>query len=267
MEKESQLQICDSLINEVKNNSRILHCYRFDQSSSIWIKTYHDHDYLELLYFIKGQAQIEGDHSRTLLATNDLIIYPPGFGHKESVDFTKHQEAVCLGLALRPDFTFAEALTISDPDHQLEWLFTQLHLKYQRKNSDITDQLRHLLFYYIKECCKNDNSDQQPISVRVINYFEHHYREKIYQQELSDLVNVSSTYMYKIFKQETGQTPMDYLNRLRISKALDLLSRRNLTLEEIGSQVGIHDPKYFSKLFKKFAGFSYRECQQRRKSS
>ncbi len=31
-----------------------------------------------------------------------------------------------------------------------------------------------------------------------------------------------------------------------------------MTLEEIGSQVGIHDPKYFSKLFKKFAGFSYR---------
>ena len=188
MEQKKLLHICDTLLREVKRDSSILHCHRFDQTSSIWNMTYHDHAYFELLYFIKGEARIEGDHSHSRLGTNDLIIYPPYFGHKEFIDLTRHQEAICLGLALRPDFTFTEALTINDPEHELEWLFTRLHRQYQNNQKEITDQIKLLLFHYIRECCLIDNTAAQPMSLRIINYMEQHYSEKLYQKELADIV-------------------------------------------------------------------------------
>ena len=256
MDREQQLMICDTLLEEVERDSRILDCFRIDQTSSKWIKSYHDHAYLELLYFIRGKADIEGDHSRSFLGTNDLIIYPPHFGHKEHIDFSKHQEAFCLGVALREEFSLSEALTINDPDHELEWIFTQLHRQFLEGRMEIAEHLKLLLFQYIR-ISSQSGSTEQPLSIRIINYLEHHYQEKIYQEELSELVQVSSAYMYRVFRQETGHTPMDYLNRLRISKAQAFMSRNNWTLEELGSRVGIHDPKYFSKLFRKYTGVSY----------
>ncbi len=257
MNNIDQNKICSTLLNEVKAGSEILHCFHLDQSSPDWRNTQHAHDYWELLYFIKGSAHIEGDYGLSDIAANDLIIYPPEYCHREFVDLKKHQEAICLGLTLNNELSSSDALTIPDPDHLLEWLFIQLSLRFKQKHSDMVHPLKELLFSYINDCLRIKSDVQQPMSNKIINYMEHHYSEKIYQKDLAELVNVSSTYMYKVFKEQTGQIPMDYLNRLRVQKARDLSSHKEMTLEEIGSRVGCYDPKYFSKLFKKYTGKSF----------
>ncbi len=64
------------------------------------------------------------------------------------------------------------------------------------------------------------------------------------------------TTFYKKIKQITGTTPNDYIRTLRMNRAAELLKDDHLTIAEVGYQVGIGDPYYFSKTFKSFFGIS-----------
>ncbi|APO43370.1 two-component system response regulator [Paenibacillus xylanexedens] len=70
---------------------------------------------------------------------------------------------------------------------------------------------------------------------------------------------VSSGHLGRLMKKETGQTFVEYLTQLRMKKAETLLKQTDMKGYEIGEQVGIPDPHYFSVLFKKHIGRSMNE--------
>ena len=70
---------------------------------------------------------------------------------------------------------------------------------------------------------------------------------------------VSPGHLGRLMKKETGQTFVEYLTQLRMKKAESLLKQTDLKGYEIGEQVGIPDPHYFSVLFKKQFGRSMNE--------
>ncbi len=73
---------------------------------------------------------------------------------------------------------------------------------------------------------------------------------------------VNASYLSRVFKEVTGMTFMEYLISVRIEKAKSLLANPNLRIYEIAEMVGIHDPNYFSKFFKKYTTITpagYRE--------
>lgn len=73
---------------------------------------------------------------------------------------------------------------------------------------------------------------------------------------IAEYIGVSSSYFSSIFKQGTGQSFIEYLTRVRIDKARELLKCTNLRAAEIGESVGYSDPHYFSAAFKKIMGQS-----------
>ena len=66
---------------------------------------------------------------------------------------------------------------------------------------------------------------------------------------------ITPTYFRTVFKAIVGMPPVDYLNHVRILKALALLQTTDLTISEVAAQVGIYDANYFSRLFKKVTGY------------
>ena len=142
-----QKNICEDLLKEIKIRSDIVQCDRFDQFSGKWADGYHKHPHLELLYFIKGGALVEGDGSRSLINAGELVIYPPGYGHQEIVDFSRTQEVVCLGLRLRSGFTFGRMITVYDTDLKLQWLFTELARQYETGTPESTESDEISAFY------------------------------------------------------------------------------------------------------------------------
>ncbi|EUJ44094.1 AraC family transcriptional regulator [Listeria riparia FSL S10-1204] len=66
---------------------------------------------------------------------------------------------------------------------------------------------------------------------------------------------ISPTYISKVFKEETGESPINYLIKIRLSRAHDLLTSQDVTVKEAAKLVGYNDAFYFSKLFKKYYGF------------
>jgi len=86
----------------------------------------------------------------------------------------------------------------------------------------------------------------------VISYIDEHYGEKIYIETLSDMITVSPDYFTKMFKDSIGKTPIDYINGIRINKALEMLSRSDIPVNEIAEKIGFSNPNYFHKIFKQY---------------
>ena len=86
----------------------------------------------------------------------------------------------------------------------------------------------------------------------VISYIDEHFREKIYIEELSAMINVSPDYFTKMFKESIGKTPIDYINGMRVNSAMSLLCTTEMSMTEIAEAIGFCNPNYFHKIFKQY---------------
>lgn len=73
---------------------------------------------------------------------------------------------------------------------------------------------------------------------------------------ISEHIHVSSAYLSRLFKQVTGETCIEFTNKIKINQSKKLLKETNLKLYEIAYKVGYSDAQYFSTCFKKYEGIS-----------
>lgn len=96
-----------------------------------------------------------------------------------------------------------------------------------------------------------------------IRYVLSHYGEPIGLREAADHVCVTPAHLSKVFKEEMGVTFMKWLNRIRVEEAKRLLADTWLKTYEIAEKVGYRDYKYFSLIFRTYAGCSPRDYRNR----
>ncbi|ANY65928.1 AraC family transcriptional regulator [Paenibacillus sp. BIHB 4019] len=89
-----------------------------------------------------------------------------------------------------------------------------------------------------------------------IRYMEEQYASAIALDGLADLLECSVGHLVKLFKRETGVSPIQYLTQIRLKHAKELLLNSESTLEEIAIYVGCPDKYYFGRMFKKHIGQS-----------
>jgi len=92
---------------------------------------------------------------------------------------------------------------------------------------------------------------------QILNYFEDHYSEKVSLDRIAENMYLSPFYISKIFKSETGDTPIRHLINIRLEKARELLlEEKTRSIQEVAAEVGYEDAYHFSKLYKKHFGIS-----------
>lgn len=82
------------------------------------------------------------------------------------------------------------------------------------------------------------------------DYVYAHYREKIYLSNIADILGISSSYLSRLFKRETGVSLQNFINDVRVEKATNLLIYSEETLPRIAEYVNFPSQSYFGKLFK-----------------
>jgi YesN/AraC family two-component response regulator len=90
----------------------------------------------------------------------------------------------------------------------------------------------------------------------LLNYLNAEYVNKITSADIEQVFESNYDYLNRAFQKMTGYTILNYLNTLRINKAKDLLDTTPIKISQAGYLVGIDDPYYFSKLFKKHTGMT-----------
>lgn len=101
----------------------------------------------------------------------------------------------------------------------------------------------------------NNIRSSNRLTERALNYIDQHAGDPdLSFRGLCEVLFVSSSHLSKVFKQDTGQTFVDYLTKVRIQKALRLIQNPDRRIYEIASEVGYKTQHYFSAAFKKVLG-------------
>lgn len=120
--------------------------------------------------------------------------------------------------------------------------------------------IKKCLISYFRETVQDmwafQNETYGNVVSQVKRILQNEYTKQWTLDELAHQINISKAYLCTLFKQNTGQTIMDYLSKIRIYKAADLLRDPQSKVNEVGDLVGYSDPGYFTRIFKKHFGIS-----------
>ena len=101
--------------------------------------------------------------------------------------------------------------------------------------------------------------DYSPLIQKAVTYIDANLAGDLGLRSLAETLGVSSSYLSSLFRQDTGQTLTDYINRRRIKYAMHLLETTRLQVQTVAQHCGIVDVQYFSKVFKRQAGMTPKE--------
>lgn len=85
-------------------------------------------------------------------------------------------------------------------------------------------------------------------------YLGIHYDKKFYLKDLASHFFLTETYLCDLFKKNTGETVVNFLNRVRVNNACWLLQKTDLSIKEVAAHVGFPDYSYFGRIFRKSTG-------------
>ena len=96
-------------------------------------------------------------------------------------------------------------------------------------------------------------------SLKATKYINENYAKKLTVSEIAAHLGISEGYLHRIFRNSQKRGIIEYINYVRIKNAISLVKNKGLSLKDASSSVGIDDPAYMSRLFKKTTGQSFRE--------
>lgn len=244
---------------------------------------YHDHDYAELAYILSGKGKYLVEGKEFTVEAGDLVICNPGVKHTHIV--VNPKEPTIEFISGFTDFHFKNMApnSIELPDQS--YIFhTTAELKQEismhcyammaEKESNqpgkyfmLKTHLMQLLLLVMREISEVEKTEQKGCNFetynknyavnKIISYLNENYEHKISLEQIAHNMYLSPVYISKIFKEETGESPINYLIKIRLEKARDILhSSDNGSIKNIANQVGYDDVYHFSKLFKKYYGIS-----------
>ncbi len=111
---------------------------------------------------------------------------------------------------------------------------------------------------YLNMCCMRmkDYWHSKESMSQAVSYIEENFAKAITLEEVAKVVNLSPNYFSNLFKEEAGETFIEFLTKTRMTHAKLLIEQNCYSLKEICYKVGYKDPNYFSRVFKKYFDMS-----------
>lgn len=130
----------------------------------------------------------------------------------------------------------------------------------------LKDKIKMWVLSVMERIQKAKRTNKNPIQ-KAKDYIQAHLGESITIKLIAQQVYMSPTYFSVYFKEQTGETILDYITKTRLKKATELLETTNLKIYDIAVQLGYQDTKYFSRLFRQWYGYTptqYRDAYLKR---
>lgn len=201
----------------------------------------------------------------------DLVITDVRMPYMDGISMMKQLREEGYGvhfilLSAHSDFSYAQsAMRYGASDYLLkplreqelkETIFRVFGLSEgQDKEQDSEQKLLEKMNFHPKEAISNR------YVVQALQFLKTHYSEDITVSTVADYLEVSDSYLSRIFKKETGYTFTNYLMYYRMVAACAMLKDCRVRVYEVADKVGYLDKAYFSTLFKKTVGVSPSEYQ------
>ncbi len=254
----------------------------------------HDHDFLELTYVVQGRATHVFGEETSIIGQGDYFIVDYGVRHEYTqIGTTPFTVINCLFLPRLIDETldrcrsFQELaenylikfnyrnlsdrptrLIYHDNDERIGRLIKSLSQEYNEKRPGHQEMMRCQLIEILIDTMRKLLLPAEPSGNELVQYIidqiERRFMERLSLGELAQKCCYSLAYVSKRFKEETGLTFQNYLQRTRIRESCRLLANTSKKIAEIAELVGYSDPKFFNEVFKNHMGMTPREFKHKK---
>lgn len=245
---------------------------------------YHSHDHLEMAFMMSGTGKYHIEGKIYDVKEGDLLIFNPGVKHQAllaedsevpTTEFFVGFSDVQLKGMDRNYIPLPEEGNILHTTGELRQKLFKLCSSMEAEKTLSSHGRYFIMKAFLMQMLVYVIRSQQPKPVEVVdgrafesvnkkyvveqivNYFEDHYSEKISLDRIAENMYLSTFYISKIFKSETGEAPIRHLINIRLEKAKEILEQKpSMSIKEVAAQVGYEDVYHFSKQFKKHYGVS-----------
>ena len=217
----------------------------------------------QLVYITKGNGQYASQQIRQCdIQEGTIILIKPGEWHTYRPDETSGWESYWVG------FSGLGAENLSSLNQLIKIGYDEEMVGLYRKILDVSNDerpgyqqlLSGILIHLVAYLCyrANDRNWRDKQVIDKIDKARLIIREKlntsISPEEIAASLNMSYTWFRRMFRQYTGLAPAQYIARLKIQKAKEMLSVSNKTIKEIAIDLGFESIDYFSTQFRKQTG-------------
>ena len=141
--------------------------------------------------------------------------------------------------------------SLSNVISQINSLYEEAVPGYELAVKSLLLQAIFILLQYSNKKESPDTGTSSDKLKNVLDYLELHFAEAISVSELAKLCYFSDYHFMRFFKKHMNMTCVEYINNLRLEKAVELFEQGNTSIMDVSLSVGFHNLSYFHRAFKK----------------
>lgn len=235
--------------------------------------------YSKFFYIVDGVCRYVIDKKEYIVSKGDLILLPANIPHFWSFlpsstsvlpqkviiagfHFNIHTGNSCIFNTLHT----AYVCRVKDETYimnLLSDLFKAGETNTLSARIKITSNILALLSYFLDNTQDSNTNISSPVVYKVMSYIKNNLNDSININELSKIAGYSPTHLIRIFKEQTGYTPLQFSLWNKMNLAVGLLENTTTPISEIIEKIGFFDASHFSRTFKRFHGCSPSEYRKK----
>lgn len=237
---------------------------------------WHTHDFYHYVYVLNGTGRIKISDVDYTVVQDEFYLIPPQTYHQIAsykdyefktieVKFTLDNQEIINGLNSMPSY-----IKVADPKirYSLETILKEATTKdlfyCHIINLKFAETILSLLRAYksfdsqkkLKDTTELYEESEDSYLHGVIEFVEKNISKQLEVKELAKIAKLSETYFFTMFKNKFGISPNQYINKVKLLKAKELMLYSDLNVTQISELLGFTSLHYFSKFFKKKEGIS-----------
>ena len=237
----------------------------------------HYHHHYEMCFIAGNIGYLHTQGVNYKLGEGDFCVVPPSFKHCEM--FLKNNKGymiiwfiftgskirlnLLLAKGLRDSFKMIDYTDAELPVYLLN-ILPFIYKTYQQRGNRWVNIVRGAflsLFSFIADLpeqgkTKSDDTWHEKIMQEAIDFLKNNYNRELTLEEIARHMGFSPNYFSSLFKEYSGVSIFEYVNRIRVEKAKELLKDPKYRIKEISDILGYSSPYYFSSVFKKLTNSS-----------
>ena len=251
-------------------------CTRFSARQEIFSP--HWHEYIELHRIISGNALFQIDQRQIAAVPGDIIVVNSNelhSGYATSVPYESQvvimaPEELAKGFA-HQYYRFNSKIT---SNCKLLELFDRFFVELKNKNIGYKQMSRAILTEMLVNLFRHEADDILPkkeFLLRrkalnrlepVLEFIDRSYSEKLTVKQLADMLCLSEDRFAHLFRDGVKRSPLQYINEIRLNKAMALLQTGEYTVTDVAQATGFSDYNNFGRLFRKQYGVTPNQVRQ-----
>lgn len=251
------------------------------------------HDFWELCYVEKGTVFVDTDNERHKLSEKEIMLINPNTTHSYFSNNGNETRVfvICFESSSRLLKSLGDLHLLADTEQteSINRIINECEKTFCFNEDGTMEllespafggvqliliQLEYLLICLLRTLSEEKNREivflnedmfYEGITDVIIEFLKENIRKKLTLKEICAKVNYSSSFLCKKFKAQTGETMIEFFNRLKIDEAKKQLVNTEKAVAAISLELGFSEVKYFGAIFKKNTGLSPTEYRKKNK--